>query len=78
MSGSRQYKGVTEPLSDKVATPTETKATTALIDELKRQNNFESPAETQKRYTPIMHSLQISILSCTTVVGLHKWLTNDS
>jgi len=49
MAEPQQYKGVTEPLSLQLPTDAENKATNALIEELKRQNNYESAAETNKR-----------------------------
>jgi len=42
--------GVTAPLSTALPTPAENMASDALIEELKRQNNYESVADTQKRY----------------------------
>jgi hypothetical protein len=42
--------GVTAPLSTALPTPAENVASDALIEELKRQNNYESVADTQKRY----------------------------
>jgi poly(A) polymerase len=42
--------GVTAPLSIALPTEAELQASAALVDELKRQNNYESPAETNKRY----------------------------
>jgi len=41
--------GVTAPLSLNMPTEQELQANDALITELKRQNNYESPAETSKR-----------------------------
>jgi SLT domain-containing protein len=48
-SGAGQL-GVTAPLSVALPTEAELQASAALVDELKRQNNYESPAETNKRY----------------------------
>jgi hypothetical protein len=42
--------GVTAPLSVALPTEAELQASAALVDELKRQNNYESPVETNKRY----------------------------
>jgi hypothetical protein len=42
--------GVTAPLSVALPTDAELQASAALVDELKRQNNYESPTETNKRY----------------------------
>lgn len=41
--------GVTPPLSENLPTEAENKASNDLIEELKRQNNYESSADTQKR-----------------------------
>jgi poly(A) polymerase len=47
--GKPEY-GVTHPLSTALPTDAENKASAALIEELKRENNYESSAETAKRY----------------------------
>ena len=44
-----QYKGVTPPISTSAPTQAELAANDALITELKRQNNYETKAETDKR-----------------------------
>ncbi|CAK37363.1 uncharacterized protein An01g13570, partial [Aspergillus niger] len=44
----RQW-GVTPPISTVLPTPDELAANDDLITELKVQNNFESPAETERR-----------------------------
>ena len=44
----RQW-GVTPPISTLLPTPDEVKANDDLITELKAQNNFESPVETEQR-----------------------------
>jgi len=41
--------GVTAPLSTALPTEAENQASNALIEELKRQGNYESTAETNKR-----------------------------
>jgi poly(A) polymerase len=41
--------GVTAPLSMAMPTEAENQASNALIEELKRQNNYESAADTNKR-----------------------------
>jgi poly(A) polymerase len=46
--------GVTAPLSQSLPTEAELQATNSLIEELKRQNNYESTAETNKRYVLIV------------------------
>ena len=42
--------GLTPPLSVKPPTDSELKTNDALIEELKRQNNYETSDETEKRY----------------------------
>ena len=61
-SGVGQQTGVTGPLSLTLPTDAERQATEALVDELKRQNNYESATETNKRYvySHCYVSLQIS------------------
>jgi poly(A) polymerase len=44
----RQW-GVTPPISAALPTPDEVSANDDLISELKAQNNFESPTETEQR-----------------------------
>ncbi|MCJ1233414.1 polynucleotide adenylyltransferase [Varicellaria rhodocarpa] len=44
-----RHKGVTPPISWKVPTPEELAANDALVDELKKQNNFEGSEETERR-----------------------------
>lgn len=46
---SEQVYGVTPPISVVLPTDAEKRASDALIEELKRQKTFESPAETEKR-----------------------------
>lgn len=46
-------QGVTGPLSTAVPTAQELAANDDLVNELKRQNNYENPEETQKRYVRI-------------------------
>jgi poly(A) polymerase len=48
MASERMY-GVTPPMKEDLPTQPELAATEALIDELKRQNTFESPSDTDKR-----------------------------
>jgi poly(A) polymerase len=44
-----QAYGVTPPISSQLPTDAELRATDALLEELKRQKTFESPADTAKR-----------------------------
>ncbi|KAI5460068.1 Poly(A) polymerase central domain-containing protein [Mariannaea sp. PMI_226] len=55
---SEQAFGVTPPISIVLPTEAEKQATLALIDELKAQKTFESPAETTKR-KGVLDSIQI-------------------
>lgn len=48
-SGNKRL-GMTGALSEALPTPEEIKMNEALIDELRKQNNFESQADTKKRY----------------------------
>ena len=41
--------GVTPPISKALPTPADNAQNDALVAELKRQNNYEAPAETEKR-----------------------------
>ena len=45
----KQY-GITMPLSTNMPTDAENRSSNALIEELKKENNYESVADTQKRY----------------------------
>jgi poly(A) polymerase len=45
--------GITAPLSTSLPTDAENQSSNALIEELKKQNNYESVADTQKRYAGI-------------------------
>jgi poly(A) polymerase len=55
-AGSMQY-GVTAPLSNALPTEAENQASNDLIEELKRQNNYESTSDTNKRCVTAFHSL---------------------
>ena len=46
---TRQW-GVTPPISTSLPTPEEVATNDDLVAELKAQNNFENPAETERRY----------------------------
>jgi hypothetical protein len=50
MAASGGQLGVTGPLSLALPSDADRRATEALVDELKRQNNYESATETNKRY----------------------------
>ncbi|GJC86833.1 poly(A) polymerase pla1 [Colletotrichum liriopes] len=49
MASEERPLGVTPPISSALPTEAENHAMQTLIDELRRQNTFESPADTQKR-----------------------------
>jgi poly(A) polymerase len=49
MSNPPQTLGVTPPLSLALPTQKENEASNALIEELRRQNNFETVADSKKR-----------------------------
>ncbi|KAF3060021.1 Poly(A) polymerase pla1 [Daldinia childiae] len=49
MAKSEQTWGITPPISVALPTPAETQSTHLLLEELRRQNTFESAAETKKR-----------------------------
>lgn len=53
---TQKQLGMTPPISTSLPTESENQASNALIEELKRQNNYESAADTQKRYVTVMHS----------------------
>jgi poly(A) polymerase Pap1 len=42
--------GITPPISTTLPTDQDTQANTTMIEELRKQNTFESPSGTQKRY----------------------------
>lgn len=44
--------GVTAPLSTSLPTDAENLSSNALVEELRRQNNYESATDTQRRYEP--------------------------
>ena len=46
---SEQAFGVTPPMSVDLPTESQLRASDALIEELRRQKTFESPADTEKR-----------------------------
>ncbi|KAI5863241.1 Poly(A) polymerase [Durotheca rogersii] len=49
MANPEQTWGITPPISTALPTPDETYSTNLLLEELRRQNTFESAAETKKR-----------------------------
>jgi hypothetical protein len=70
-TGGAKQLGVTPPLSMAMPTDAENQASNALIEELKREKNYESTAETQKRYFAYNHlarslrgALQVPHLLC--------------
>lgn len=61
MFESRQPKqyGVTPPITTFPPTEKEIERNQALIEELKKQNSFESPEETHKRYVRCTYRVEI-------------------
>jgi poly(A) polymerase len=57
MQPTSTFMGVTPPISTTLPTESETTATTALLEELRRQNTFESAEDTDKRRL-VLESLQ--------------------
>ena len=62
--------GVTAPLSTALPTESENQASSALIEELKRQNNYESHADTQKRYVTPAKRLCITMCNGSTAFSV--------
>ena len=58
-----RHKGVTPAITWASPTPSEIAANDALIDELKKQNNFESSEETQRRYSSSLTHLKRSLIA---------------
>jgi poly(A) polymerase Pap1 len=54
MATSGAQLGVTEPLSMAFPTENENRMSNLLMEELRRQNNYESAADTNKRYVNII------------------------
>ena len=53
MAGPQKQWGVTPPISLSLPTDSELATNDALIAELKKQNNFESVEETERRYVAV-------------------------
>ncbi|TQB68409.1 polynucleotide adenylyltransferase [Monascus purpureus] len=70
---TRQW-GVTPPISTILPTPQELAANDDLIAELKAQNNFESPAETERRQQ-VLHLIQRVTVEFVKVVSRKKGLS---
>ncbi|KAI0976428.1 Poly(A) polymerase central domain-containing protein [Xylaria arbuscula] len=49
MEATEKTWGITKPISSALPTPAETQATTQLLEELRRQNTFETASESKKR-----------------------------
>ncbi len=63
--------GVTAPLSTALPTESENQASNALIEELKKQNNYESHADTQKRYVTPIWRLSMTLCNGFTALSNH-------
>ena len=48
-SATSDFKGLTPPISVSMPTPAEIQTNNDLLKELKDQNNFEAPEETERR-----------------------------
>jgi len=53
--------GLTPPISTALPTPTDLAQNAALVEELKRQNNYEAPPETQKRQNTLQLLQNITV-----------------
>ncbi|KAI9742577.1 MAG: polynucleotide adenylyltransferase [Claussenomyces sp. TS43310] len=73
--------GITAPLSTRLPTEAENQASSALIEELKRQRNYESPTDTEKR-TKVLQSLQMItedfVKQVSRLQGLPEVVVNSS
>lgn len=70
---TRQW-GVTPPISMNLPTPEELAANDDLIAELKAQNNFELPSETERRQQTLQ-LIQKVVIEFVKVVGRRKGLS---
>jgi poly(A) polymerase len=52
-----QRLGITPPISTTLPTEQDNQANTAMVEELRRQNTFESPSDTQKRQAGSHHDV---------------------
>jgi poly(A) polymerase len=52
---------MTPAISTALPTPEDTKQNSAMVEELKRQNNYEPPAETQKRQATLQLLQNITV-----------------
>ncbi|EER26783.1 poly(A) polymerase pla1, putative [Coccidioides posadasii C735 delta SOWgp] len=66
--------GTTPPISTALPTPSELAENDNLIAELKRQNNFEAPSETEKR-NQMLHLIQRVTVEFVKTVGRRKGLS---
>lgn len=71
MANPRQQYGTTPPISIAGPTDAETAINNEMIQELKRQGNFEAAAETALR-AKVLNELQKMTLQFVTAVGLKK------
>ena len=70
--GDKRF-GMTGALSEAIPTAEENQMSDSLIEELKRQNNYESAADTKKRYAcrrrHLYFSVKVSSLSTFDILG---------
>lgn len=71
-----QQYGITMPLSTNMPTDAENRSSNALIEELKRENNYESVADTQKRTAALTKLLEIA-REFVRIVGRDKYGLSD-
>ena len=76
MTTTEKTWGITPPISTTLPTPAEVQASEALLEELRNQNQFESPAETDKR-KQVLASLQVIADEFVRRVAREKEPTNE-
>ncbi|RYP43769.1 hypothetical protein DL768_009694 [Monosporascus sp. mg162] len=76
MATTEKTWGITPPISTTLPTPAEVQASEALLEELRNQNQFESPAETDKR-KQVLASLQVIADEFVRRVAREKEPTNE-
>lgn len=59
--GATKQYGVTGPLSEALPSDAENQLSQSLIDELRRQNNYETAAETEKRFVSLNSTTDVDL-----------------
>lgn len=67
--------GLFPPLSTALPTEAQLKQNDDMIEELKRNKNFESPAETQKR-SEVLRTFQRAVVEFVKVIGKRKGMSD--